>query len=88
MDKGMLWFDNDPKDSLDVKARRAATYFREKYGQTPTLCKVHPSMMPVEGAEYWVGLMEIRGDASMLPHHFWIGVNDTPEMEVAYDRRH
>ena len=46
MNIGMLWFDNDPKTGLDKKIERAAAYYRTKYGRTPTLCFVHPSMMP------------------------------------------
>lgn len=43
---GMLWFDNDPKTGLEIKIERAATYYRNKYGKNPTLCFVHPSMLP------------------------------------------
>ena len=46
MNVGMLWFDNDPKVNLDMKVERAATYYRNKYGKAPTLCFIHPSMMP------------------------------------------
>jgi hypothetical protein len=46
MNIGMLWFDNDPKAGLDVKVERAAAYYRNKYGRKPTLCFVHPSMLP------------------------------------------
>jgi hypothetical protein len=47
MNIGMLWFDNDVKTDLPSKIRRAATYYKEKYGQTPYLCFVHPSMLKV-----------------------------------------
>lgn len=50
MNIGMLWFDNDPKAGLDVKVERAATYYRDKYGRKPTLCFVHPSMLPNSSA--------------------------------------
>lgn len=43
---GMLWFDNDPHTELAAKVERAAAYYRLKYGKTPTLCFVHPSMLP------------------------------------------
>lgn len=46
MNVGMLWFDNDPKAGLDKKVERAAAFYRNKYGRTPTLCFVHPSMIP------------------------------------------
>jgi hypothetical protein len=41
---GMLWFDNDPKADLKIKIERAASYYSKKYGQSPNLCFIHPSM--------------------------------------------
>jgi hypothetical protein len=46
MNVGMLWFDNDPKLVLKAKVSRAARYYEQKYGKTPTICFVHPSMLP------------------------------------------
>jgi hypothetical protein len=51
MNIGMLWFDNDSKADLGVKIERAAHYYRSKYGKTPTLCFVHPTMLPVAPAK-------------------------------------
>ncbi len=82
MNVGMLWFDNDPKAELVVKIERAATYYRTKYGRNPTLCYVHPSMLPVPittGSTLPSTLkaagLEVRSTRSVLPNHFWIGVN-------------
>ena len=100
MNIGMLWFDNDPKAGLDRKVQRAADYYRNKYGRTPTLCFVHPSMLPapvpspkngrstlnddsdtphVEDRNYVTGGVEVRSHRSVLPNHFWIGVNGSSE---------
>ena len=82
MNIGMLWFDNDPKAELSSKIERAATYYRNKYGATPTVCFVHPSMIaaaaspepnPAQPALRSAGL-EIRPTRSVLPNHLWIGV--------------
>jgi len=70
---GMLWFDNNSKADLATKISKAADYYQEKYGKTPNMCVVHPSM--VEGANYQ-GAVELRTSRSILPNHFWIGVND------------
>jgi len=95
MNIGMLWFDNDPKSNIDLKIERAATYYRTKYGRTPTLCFVHPSMLrngrnknePANGngsldhspdKSYASCGIEIRSNQSVLPNHFWIGVNNQP----------
>jgi len=81
MNVGMLWFDNDPKAGLSVKIARAASYYRAKYGRQPTLCFVHPSMLPAEVAQaspeqapFVAGEIEVRSSRSVLPNHFWIGI--------------
>lgn len=81
MNIGMLWFDNDPKADLRVKIERAATYYQTKYGQSPNLCFVHPSMISSEAGK--AGLVEIRPNRSVLPNHFWIGINSAPAHQVA-----
>jgi len=92
MNIGMLWFDNDPKVSLDIKVERAAAYYRHKYGRSPTLCFVHPRMLPDAGATakndgqskaYTIGGIEVRSNRSVLPNHLWIGVNGSPEVATA-----
>jgi hypothetical protein len=81
---GMLWFDNDPKADLKVKIERAASYYSKKYGQSPNLCFIHPSMAPApngngNGSAAGRSLpIEIRTNRSVLPNHFWIGIADTP----------
>lgn len=69
---GMLWFDNDPKRSLEAKVQQAAEQYRKKKGQTPNLCCVHPSLARVEK----IGDVTIRAMREMMPNHFLIGVED------------
>ena len=85
----MLWFDNDPKADLSAKIARAASYYRNKYGKTPTLCFVHHSMLPASAANSETPAngkdtpaknlvaagLEVRSNRSVLPNHFWLGVN-------------
>lgn len=84
MNIGMLWFDNDPKAELTVKVERAANYYFSKYGKKPTICFIHPSMvtaMKIKGndtilkSESLNTGIEIRTTRSVLPNHFWIGIN-------------
>lgn len=80
MNIGMLWFDNDPKAEIQIKIERAAVYYLDKYGKAPNLCFVHPSMLrsaPVEQPDKLIknGAIEVRTSRSVLPNHFWIGVN-------------
>lgn len=73
MNVGMLWFDNDPKADLSVKIERAADYYRKKYGKTPDICFVHPSMVSEPAPR--TGKIEVRTNRSILPHHLWIGIH-------------
>lgn len=72
MNIGMLWFDNDPKADLKIKIERAATYYRSKYGKTPNLCFVNPSM--IEASPVRAPGIEVRPNRSVLPNHFWLGI--------------
>ena len=73
MNIGMLWFDNDKKTDLKAKVVRAAAYYKQKYGENPNLCFVHPSMVDKDKMD--AGKVEVRTTASVLPNHFWIGVS-------------
>jgi hypothetical protein len=81
MNVGMLWFDNDAKADLFAKIERAASYYQDKYGKSPNVCYVHPTMThavaaPKENAEpIRAGAIEVRTTKSVLPNHLWIGVN-------------
>jgi hypothetical protein len=70
---GMLWYNNDPKITLTDKIAKAAAYYQQKYGQSPDLCFVHPSM--VKDAATKAGGVELRTSRSVRPNHFWIGLN-------------
>jgi hypothetical protein len=76
MNVGMLWFDNDPRTALTVKVARAVDYYEKKYGLTPDLCLVHPSMLtkslldPVEASG---GKVVVRPARVIQPGHLWIG---------------
>jgi hypothetical protein len=76
MDIGMLWRDEDERRTLDEKVLRAADYYRNKYGENPTVCFVHPSMVP-SGKEKVAGIRLLTARTVLL-NHFWLGVNDAP----------
>jgi hypothetical protein len=80
---GLLWFDNDPKADLATKVQRAASYYLTKYGHPPTLCQVHPSMLPTPNPDtpftpFTINGILLRTSRSVLPNHFWLGVSDLP----------
>jgi hypothetical protein len=74
MNIGMLWFDNDPKTGLDLKVLQAADYFQKKYGRSPDLCLVHPSMLAEPQCQ--AGRVTVRPWKSVTPGHLWIGVDE------------
>jgi hypothetical protein len=75
MNIGMLWFDNDPRASLDIKIQSAAEYYRNKYGRVPDICFVHPSMLPHATDQRIIieGGMEVKTSKQLLINHLWIG---------------
>lgn len=77
MDIGMLWNDDNGQRSLAEKVARAAEYFRGKYGERPTVCYVHPSLLPT--GEATAGGVRLMPSKSVLVNHFWLGVNGGSE---------
>ena len=75
MNIGMLWFDNDNKIDLAAKIQRAASYYANKYGRSPNLCFIHPSMLGGGTVNTNGSGIEVRTTRSVLPNHFWLGVN-------------
>jgi hypothetical protein len=76
MDTGMLWFDDDAKRPLSDKVARAVEHYKTKYGATPTVCFVNPSMLTAERAPEAAGGVQLRPARMVLVNHFWIGVGE------------
>jgi hypothetical protein len=72
MNIGMLWYDNDPKVTLNIKVQRAADYYQSKYGKAPDRCFVHPDMIPVGERPVISGLVVVASK-QVLRNHLWIG---------------
>ena len=73
MHTGMLWFD-DSKITIESKIQKATEYYKKKYGQTPDICMVHPSLL--ENGTPEIEGMTIRPYPPVLPGHVWIGIED------------
>ena len=80
MEVGMLWFDDDPRRGLEEKVARAVAHYKEKYGQSPTVCYVNPATL--DGGPDLVAGVQIKPARMVLPNHFWIGVGD-PAARIA-----
>ena len=76
MDVGMLWLDDNRKRSLEQKVLRAADYYEVKYGRQPELCFVNQAALAEEMA---VRSIQVKGVATVLPHHFWLGMSNGRE---------
>lgn len=72
MNVGMLWLDDDKKRPFDEKVVRAAEYYQTKYGRSPNICFVNKKMLKEEKS---VGKITVSPVRSVLPHHFWLGVD-------------
>jgi len=56
MKTGLLWYDDNPDTTLEDKIRKAATRYRQKFGQTPNVCYVRTGT--VETVDRVAGLEE------------------------------
>ncbi len=74
MDIGMLWFDSNAKLDVGSRIKRASTYYRAKYGREPNLCYVHPSTLS-GGHPKDIDGLKVRTSHTVLPDHFWLGVD-------------
>jgi hypothetical protein len=74
MDIGMLWFDSNHQQDVRVRIERASSYYKSKYGREPDLCYVHPSML-VGAIPKVVGGLKVRTSQTVLPNHFWLGID-------------
>jgi hypothetical protein len=78
MHTGMLWFDNS-QTALTVKIQKAVDYYNKKYGRSPDLCLVHPSMLDASEAsqrQLEINKLTVRPYRPVLPGHIWIGIED------------
>jgi hypothetical protein len=71
----MLWFDNS-QTALTVKIQKAVDYYHKKYGRSPDLCLVHPSMLDKNERQLELEKMTVRPYRPVLPGHIWIGIED------------
>ena len=78
MHTGMLWFDNS-QTALNIKIQKAVEYYHKKYGRTPDLCLVHPSMLDTQEKNQRtveINKLTVRPYRPVLPGHIWIGIED------------
>lgn len=72
MNTGMLWFDNSER-TLKQKIADAVEYYKKKYGKSPNLVLIHPSVLE---EDLNVDDATVRPYRPVLPGHIWIGIED------------
>ncbi len=82
MQIGLLWFDNDPARGLTMKVADAARRYQEKFGAPPDTCYVNQaalggSALTIGAGPSQAAALRIVPATNILPHHFWIGVEET-----------
>lgn len=77
MKTGLLWYDSDPKRTLETKVTDGAQRYREKFGASPNACYVNPAALGQVSMR--VGSVEVIAAHNILVNHFWIGVSESRE---------
>lgn len=77
MKLGLLWYDGDPKKTLDAKLAEASVRYREKFGTEPTVCYLNPAQLgPQSGpAPAPRGKLKLVSAATILPNHLWLEID-------------
>ena len=74
MNIGLLWYDDDPKKTLERKIGDAVARYQERFGALPNACHVHG-----EGTEArrqaTVGERQLAlvPNRAIRAHHYWVG---------------
>ncbi|OGO39052.1 MAG: hypothetical protein A2Z03_06285 [Chloroflexi bacterium RBG_16_56_8] len=72
MKQGLLWYDNDPKKSLEAKLIEAANRYKEKFGSEPTVCYINPTQIEAQRSGY--GKVKVVSAARVSPNHLWLEI--------------
>lgn len=81
MHTGMLW-PNDVRKDFDSNLKMAFDFYKGRFGNTPTLCMVHPTEITKELSAASVNEKEVivKAYRPVLPGYIWIGLGDPKEM--------
>ena len=75
--QGLLWFDDTPTRATSDKIAHAVARYRQKYGHAPDVCYVHPAHLN-EGEVSLADGVKVLAAKSVLPNHFWLGIQASP----------
>jgi hypothetical protein len=72
MEVGELFYIENPSLNLEERVLWAAKRYQKKFGQQPTLCMLHPSLL--KGGQKRLGRLRLEAKKSVLPNYLWIGI--------------
>ena len=78
MKEGLLWYD-DSSRTLAAKIAPVIRRYREKFGVDPDTCYIHSSVLD---AEQQIGGVRVAPLFTVLRHHFWVGCEERPAVDV------
>jgi hypothetical protein len=78
---GWLWFDNDPRTTLEEKVSRAAGRYAQKFGRKPRLCYVHQDALDQRQA--FCGSLQLKSASNVQPGHFLFVVDEEAGSKLA-----
>ena len=87
MHTGMMWLDTDKTKSLSLKVQGGIDYYVKKYGRTPDLVLVHPSMFGSDERQLEVNNITVRPYRPVLPGHDSQGLACRPGCLRHHQRR-
>jgi hypothetical protein len=72
MDHGMLWYDNQTGQSVELRLEKAIDYFKAKYGHLPLCCFVNPDMLskPIKVNKD----IQVEPNEKVLKNHIWLEI--------------
>ncbi|MGH2582549.1 MAG: hypothetical protein ACRDFQ_06600 [Anaerolineales bacterium] len=72
MEIAELFLIENLRGDLEAQVAWAADRFQQKYGQRPTLCAIHPSLL--QRGRNRVSGIQLEARKSLLPNYLWLGV--------------
>jgi hypothetical protein len=73
MQIGLMWYDDDPRKTLDAKIEQAIARYHEKYGHAPNACYVNPAAVAIENRHNGMRVIPAR---TIRPGYLWVGVEE------------
>jgi len=72
-----VWYDDNPKKSVNAKIDEAVLRYRQKFGKNPSVCKLNEEMQPqvleLNQNESSIAGVKVLPAKNVPQNYFWIG---------------